>query len=88
MKTLSDPERGRVNLDPKDITLTARARNAIIGARKTFVAACGKPTARWKPLGAVGRISGVGFWEPDPPASNALELQPVTGLELLPGCGS
>src|SRR3989442_7992654 len=39
----------------------ARARKAIINARKKFEAACGKATSSWKQLGAVVTISGVGF---------------------------
>src|SRR5712691_7171783 len=37
----------------------ARARKAIINARKKFEAACGKATSSWKQLGAVVTISGV-----------------------------
>jgi hypothetical protein len=69
-----------------------RDRKAIVNARKRFVAACGQPTESWKPLGAVVRISGVGFW--DRPhkqignAQNYAELHPVTGFKVLTGCGA
>jgi len=68
----------------------ARARKAIIGARKKFEAACGKATSSWKQLGAVVAISGVGFWDKphtqNPHAPNFAELRPVTGLKLISGC--
>jgi hypothetical protein len=40
----------------------ARARKAIINARKKFEAACGKATSSWKQLGAVVMISGGMRW--------------------------
>jgi hypothetical protein len=69
-----------------------RDRKAIINARKRFVAACGQPTDSWKPLGAVVRISGVGFWDRSHKqignAPNHAKLHPVTGFKVLTGCGA
>jgi hypothetical protein len=68
----------------------ARARKAMIAARKKFESRCGKPTKTWRPLGAVVFISGVGFFDIPhsqiPHAVNFAELHPVTGLELVSGC--
>jgi len=70
----------------------ARDRKAIVNVRKRFVTACGKPTGSWQQLGAVVKISGVGFWDKphtqNPHAPNFAELHPVTGLKLLAGCGT
>ncbi len=69
----------------------ARARRAIINARKKFEAACGKATSSWKQLGAVATISGVGFWDKphtqNPHAPNFAELHPVTAIKYMAGCG-
>ncbi len=68
----------------------ARARKAIINARKKFEAACGKATSSWKQLGAVVTISGVGFWDKphtqNPHAPNFAELHPVTAIRFIAGC--
>jgi hypothetical protein len=68
----------------------ARARKAIIKARKKFEAACGKATNSWKQLGAVVTISGVGFWDKphtqNPHAPNFAELHPVTAIKFIAGC--
>jgi hypothetical protein len=70
----------------------ARARKAIINARKKFEAACGKATSSWKQLGAVVTISGVGFWDKphtqNPHAPNFAELHPVTAIKFISGCGA
>jgi hypothetical protein len=70
----------------------ARAGRAIIRARKKFEAACGKATSSWKQLGAVVKISGVGFWDKphtqDPHAPNFAELHPVTAITFISGCGA
>ena len=70
----------------------ARARKAIINARKKFEAACGKATSSWKQLGAVATISGVGFWDKphtqNPHAPNFAELHPVTAIKFISGCGA
>ena len=70
----------------------ARARKAIVKARKRFEAACGKATSSWKQLGAVATISGVGFWDKphtqNPHAPNFAELHPVTAIKFIAGCGA
>jgi hypothetical protein len=69
-----------------------RDRKAIIAARKKFETSCGKPTDRWKQLGAVATISGVGFFDiphtQRPHASNFAEPHPVTGVKFVSGCGA
>jgi hypothetical protein len=69
-----------------------RDRKAIIAARKKFEASCGKPTNKWKELGAVAIISGVGFFDiphtQKPHAGNFAELHPVTGIKFVSGCGA
>src|SRR6266540_4975739 len=47
---------------PACLSKTTRNRNAILAARASFVAACGKPSLTWEPLGAVVYVGGVGFW--------------------------
>jgi hypothetical protein len=46
----------------------------------------------WKQLGAVGTISGVGFWDKphtqNPHAPNFAELHPVTAIKFTSGCGA
>ena len=70
----------------------ARARKAIIDARKRFEARCGKATSSWKQLGAIVTISGVGFWDKpgtrNPHAPNFAELHPVTAIRFISGCGA
>jgi len=70
----------------------ARARKAIINARKQFETACGKATSSWKQLGAVVTISGVGFWDKphtqNPHAPNFAELHPVTAIRFIAGCNA
>src|SRR6266566_6277563 len=65
----------------------ARARKAIVNARKKFEAACGKATSSWKQLGAVATITGVGFWDKphtqNPHAPNFAELHPVTAIKFI-----
>jgi hypothetical protein len=68
-----------------------RDRKAIVAARKKFEASCGKPN-KWKQLGAVAIISGVGFFDiphtQKPHAGNFAELHPVTGIKFVSGCGA
>jgi len=68
----------------------ARARRAMIAARKTFTSDCGLPTDNWKELGAVVSIAGVGFFDiphtQNPHAVNFAELHPVTGFKVVAGC--
>jgi hypothetical protein len=69
-----------------------RDRKAIVAARKKFEASCGKPTNKWKQLGAVAIISGVGFFDiphtQKPHAGNFAELHPVTAIKFVSGCGA
>ena len=69
---------------------TTRDRRAIVAARAGFVRRCGFPTSDWQPLGAVVRISGVGFWDfahgQTGAPRNYAELHPVTGLRFISGC--
>jgi hypothetical protein len=71
---------------------TARARKAIINARKNFETACGKATNTWQQLGATATITGVGFWDKphtqNPHAPNFAELHPVTAIKFISGCGA
>jgi hypothetical protein len=74
---------------PKKAT---RDRKALVAARLKFEKQCGKPTLAPKPLGAVARISGVGFWDfphgQDGHADNYAEFHPVTGVTFIAGCGA
>ena len=69
-----------------------RDHKAIVAARKKFETNCGKPTNKWKELGAVAIISGVGFFDiphtQKPHAGNFAELHPVTGIKFVSGCGA
>lgn len=69
-----------------------RDRKAIVAARKKFETNCGKPTDKWKELGAVATISGIGFFDiphtQNPHAGNFAELHPVTGIKFVSGCGA
>jgi hypothetical protein len=71
---------------------STRDRKAILAARKKFETSCGKPTNKWKQLGAVAIISGVGFFDiphtQKPHAGNFAELHPVTGIKFVSGCGA
>jgi hypothetical protein len=75
---------------PRCLTRSSRARRAILATRAQFVAKCGDPKPTWQSLGAVGYVSGVGFWSSrhltSQAAPNGAELQPVTGLRLIVGC--
>jgi hypothetical protein len=69
-----------------------RDRKAIVATRKKFETSCGKPTNKWKELGAVAIISGVGFFDiphtQKPHAGNFAALHPVTGIKFVSGCGA
>jgi hypothetical protein len=69
-----------------------RDRHAILAVRKKFETNCGKPANKWKQLGAVATISGVGFFDiphtQKPHAGNFAELQPVTAIKFDSGCGA
>ena len=75
---------------PVCLTRASRARRAISATRGHFVSMCGHPRPDAQPLGAVGYVTGVGFWSRRRPeaqaALNGAELQPVTGLRLIVGC--
>jgi hypothetical protein len=75
---------------PVCLSNASRARRAMLTTRAHFVSMCGQPKSDWQPLGAVGYVSGVGFWSgrraESQAAPNGAELQPVTGLRLIAGC--
>jgi hypothetical protein len=75
---------------PKCLSSSSRARRAVLATRARFVAKCGDPKPTWQNLGAVGYVSGVGFWSgrrlTSQAAPNGAELQPVTGVDLIVGC--
>ena len=75
---------------PRCLSSTSRGRRAVLAARARFVSSCGDPKPTWQDLGAVGYVSGVGFWGAGRPklqaAVNGAQLQPVTGLRLVAGC--
>ena len=75
---------------PKCLSRNSRARRAVLATRARFVARCGAPKPGWQDLGAVGYVSGVGFWSgrhlTSQAAANGAELQPITNLELIVGC--
>jgi hypothetical protein len=75
---------------PVCLSSASRARRAMLATRAHFVHMCGQPKSDWQPLGAVGYVSGVGFWSgrrgEAQAAPNGAELQPVTGLRLIAGC--
>jgi hypothetical protein len=70
----------------------ARDRKAMIAVRKKFETNCGKPPSKWRELGAVATISGVGFFDiphtQNPHAGNLAELHPVTAIKFVSGCGA
>ena len=70
----------------------ARARAAILRARRRFVEGCGTPSRAWKEQGALALVSGVGLWDRpngDPGhAKNYAELHPVTNIRFLAGCNA
>jgi hypothetical protein len=68
-----------------------RKRAAIAAVRARFVGRCGAASTQWQTLGAVVYIWGVGFWDfPHGQAGHARnysELDPVTGMTIVAGCG-
>lgn len=72
------------------LTDASRGRRLVAATRARFVATCGKARPESQDLGAVGYVTGVGFWSrqrpPHEAAVNGAELQPVTGLRLIAGC--
>ena len=75
---------------PECLTKASRARRTVAAVRARFAATCGQPRPDWQDLGAIGYVSGVGFWSPrrlpHEAAPNGAELQPVTSLRLIAGC--
>lgn len=77
---------------PSCLSAQTRARAAIVRAWNLFTGNCGHPTHFAQPLGAVVTVTGVGFWSQHRTrhgeSPNGAELQPVTGLSPVAGCGS
>ncbi len=77
---------------PSCLSSRTRARAAIVAARHEFTSRCGDPTGDPQSLGAVGYVTGVGFWNGHSTdrgaAPNGAELHPVTGFRSLVGCRS
>jgi len=75
---------------PRCLTRGSRARRTILATRARFLARCGDPKPGWQDLGAVGYVTGVGFWSSrhltSQASPNGAELQPVTSLRLIVGC--
>jgi hypothetical protein len=71
------------------LTPRTPGRRAIMATRKRFLAACGRATPAWRPLGAVGYVTGIGYWGSRAvrqAASNGAALHPVVSLRLIAGC--
>jgi hypothetical protein len=66
---------------PRCLTARTRAREAIVRARALLEGLCGPARSRWRELGAVAVVDGVGYW-----GARHAELRPVTGLRLVTGC--
>jgi hypothetical protein len=66
---------------PRCLTARTRAREAIVRARALLEGLCGPARSRWRELGAVAVVDGVGYW-----GARHAELRPVTGLRLVAGC--
>ena len=77
--------------NPKCLSKTTRGRASILAARTAFTKVCPAATPAWQPLGATAKLTGVGFWNPVKTTIGALgngaELRPITGFELVQGCG-
>jgi hypothetical protein len=77
---------------PFCLSSKTRARAAIVRVWNLFTGNCGRPTHFVQPLGAVVTLTGVGFWSQHRSrhgeARNGAELQPVTGLRPVAGCGN
>jgi hypothetical protein len=75
---------------PGCLTAKTRARREIERARGLFEGLCGPARPSWRPLGAVVRIDGVGYWDfprgQNGHARNYAELHPVTKVRLVAGC--
>jgi hypothetical protein len=79
---------------PTCLNSKTRQRARIEGAWNFFINRCAIPSPlEWRPLGAVVFISGVGFWANKNlhrrgQAPNGAELHPITGIQVLAGCGT
>jgi hypothetical protein len=77
---------------PSCLSARSRGRAAIVRVWNLFMGKCGRPTHFAQPLGAVVTITGVGYWSQHRTrhgeSPNGAELQPVTGLRPVAGCGS
>jgi hypothetical protein len=70
---------------------SARARAVMVATRKWFEKNCGQSSGSWRNLGAVVRVTGVGFWgskSAPSAAPNGAELAPVFGMNPVAGCGA
>ena len=66
---------------PRCLSARTRARAAIVRARALLEGLCGPARSRWRELGAVAVVDGVGYWGARHP-----ELRPITRLRLVAGC--
>ena len=69
----------------------ARARAVMVATRRWFDKNCGVPSSSWKNLGAVVRVTGVGYWgskSAPSAAPNGAQLAPVFGMNPVAGCGA
>ncbi len=77
--------------NPQCLSSTTRDRAGILATRSAFLSACPAPTTTWQTLGTIVQLTGVGFWNPVRDtlgaAANGAELRPVTGMNIMQGCG-
>jgi hypothetical protein len=77
---------------PNCLSARSRGRALMVRAWNLFMGNCGRPTHFSQPLGAIVTVTGVGFWSQHRTrhgeSPNGAELQPVTGLRPVAGCGS
>jgi hypothetical protein len=69
----------------------ARARAVMVATRNWFDRNCGRPSSSWQPLGALVRVTGVGYWGArnlSGAAPNGAKLAPVFGINPIAGCGA
>jgi hypothetical protein len=78
--------------NPSCLSKRTRGRALIVRVWNQFVGDCGRPAHFAQPLGAIVTVMGVGFWSQHRTrhgeSPNGAELQPVTGLRPVAGCGS
>ncbi len=73
------------------LTKNSRARAVMLATRSWFNNNCGHPTSSWQPLGALVRVTGVGFWgsrNVSGAAPNGAEFAPAYGINPIAGCGT